>query len=113
MTTDVLDVPEKMAEPLYSVAEAAKQVGVTPQTLKVYRKHGFISPQARGKIRLYSANDIKWMCCLREMIHVDKLSIEAVKILLKYASCWELRKCLTDERERCLNGRNGRLPWLP
>lgn len=107
-----LDIPKNEKEPLYTRMVAAELVGVTAQTLMFYRKHGLVSPQHSGKNRLYSAKDIKWLCCLRELIHVNKLSIGALKKLLAYAPCWEIKKCPVDEYARCLRLRDGCLPGV-
>ena len=110
MTPRGLDIPKNEEEPPYTRMVAAKLVGVTAQTLIFYKKHGFVSPRHDGKNWLYSENDVKWLCCLRELIHVDKLSIGALKKLLAYAPCWEIKKCPGDERARCLRSGDGRLP---
>ncbi len=92
---------EKKQMPLYPIGIAAELIGTTDQTLRLYEKHGLVSPARRNKNRFYSENDIKWLRCLRDLIHQRKISIEGVKRLLKYAPCWEINECPKDRRDRC------------
>jgi len=87
--------------PLFPIGVAAELVGTTDQTLRLYEKHGLIKPARRNKNRFYSENDIKWLRCLRDLIHEKKISIEGVKKLLNYASCWEIMDCPEERRRIC------------
>ncbi len=87
--------------PLYPIGIAAELVGATDQTLRLYEKHGLVTPARRNKNRFYSDNDIKWLRCIRELIHEKKISIEGVKKLLDYAPCWEIQGCSEDLRGEC------------
>lgn len=86
---------------LYTIGVAAELLGTTDQTLRLYEKHGLIKPSRRGKNRFYSNNDIRWMQCIRDLIHIEKISIEGIKRLLDYAPCWEIRRCPTNTKESC------------
>jgi MerR family transcriptional regulator/heat shock protein HspR len=92
---------EKMSMPLYPIGVVAELVGTTDQTLRLYEKHGLIKPSRRNKNRYYSENDIKWLRCLRDLIHIKKISIEGIKKLLEYAPCWEITECSHERRARC------------
>jgi len=92
---------EKKNMPLYPLGRAAELVGTTDQTLRLYEKQGLIKPARRNKNRFYSENDIKWMRCLRELIHNKKISIEGIKKLLEYAPCWELTECSEERKNKC------------
>ncbi|KKM08274.1 hypothetical protein LCGC14_1725520 [marine sediment metagenome] len=92
---------EKKDIPLYPIGIVAELVGTTDQTLRLYEKHGLITPARRNKNRYYSENDIKWIRCIRELIHTKKISIQGIKKLLEYAPCWELTECTTDRRSSC------------
>ncbi len=87
-----LEIPEG-DEPFYAADFAANVVGITTQTLKAYIKHGLVYPVNKGGIVTYSSSDIIWLRCLRELVHVNKISIAAVKKLLEYAPCWEIKNC--------------------
>ena len=92
---------EKMSTPLYPIGIVAELIGTTDQTLRLYEKHGLIKPARRNKNRYYSENNIKWLRCLRELIHTKKISINGIKKLLEYAPCWEITECTEDRRGSC------------
>src|SRR5512134_1686266 len=101
MGPESLDILKDKDAPLYTMGVAAKLVGTTAQTLRLYEKHGLILPARERRNRLYTENDIKWLRCLRELIHTKKISIEGIKKLLDYAPCWELTSCSDDRKDKC------------
>ena len=92
---------EKKGMPLYPIGIVAELIGTTDQTLRLYEKHGLIKPARRNKNRYYSENDIKWLRCIRDLIHQRKISIEGIKKLLQYAPCWEITECSEDRKSKC------------
>ena len=72
------------------IGPVAARLGVTEQTLRLYEVHGLVKPGRRGRDRAYSPGDIQWLACLRRLIHVEKVSIEGVKRLLRFAPCWKI-----------------------
>ncbi|MBF0321304.1 MAG: MerR family transcriptional regulator, partial [Nitrospirae bacterium] len=86
---------------LYPIGVAAELVGITDQTLRLYERHGLVKPIRKSRNRYYSENDIKWLNCVRELIHERKISIEGLKLLLDYATCWEITQCPEQTREKC------------
>lgn len=88
--------------PLYTIGIVADLLGITDQTLRLYEKHGLIQPARRNGNRFYSENDIKWLFCVRELIHKKKISIEGIKRLLDYTSCWEIKNCSDKKKNQCL-----------
>ncbi|MEE9523322.1 MAG: MerR family transcriptional regulator [Thermodesulfovibrionales bacterium] len=92
---------EKKGMPLYPIGIVAELIGTTDQTLRLYEKHGLIKPARRNKNRYYSENDIKWLRCIRALIHQRKISIEGIKKLLQYAPCWEITECSEDRKSKC------------
>ncbi|MDR3436135.1 MerR family DNA-binding transcriptional regulator [Telmatospirillum sp.] len=44
-------------EKIYSVTELARDLGVTPRTIRFYEDQGLISPQRAGNTRVYSYRD--------------------------------------------------------
>jgi len=97
-----LQFKEKKSDmPLYTIGVVSELLGTTSQTLRGYEKHGLVTPTRKNKNRFYSENDIKWIFCLRELIHNKRISIEGVKRLLEYAPCWEIKGCPEDEKEKC------------
>jgi MerR family transcriptional regulator/heat shock protein HspR len=92
---------EKKDRALYPIGVVAELIGITDQTIRLYEKHGLIKPSRRNRNRFFSENDLKWLRCLRDLIHNKKISIEGIKKLLGYAPCWELTGCPEHEREKC------------
>ncbi|UCG77968.1 MAG: MerR family transcriptional regulator [Nitrospirota bacterium] len=92
---------EKKELPLYPIGIVAELIGTTDQTLRLYEKHGLIKPARRNKNRYYSENDIKWLRCIRALIHQKKISIEGIKKLLEYAPCWEITECSEERKSKC------------
>jgi MerR family transcriptional regulator/heat shock protein HspR len=92
---------EKKSLPLYPIGIVAELIGTTDQTLRLYEKHGLIKPARRNKNRFYSENNIKWLRCLRDLIHNQKISIEGIKKLLDYAPCWEITSCPDERKGKC------------
>jgi len=100
--TGFIDENAKHAMPLYTIGVVSGLLGTTNQTLRLYEKHGLIKPSRKNKNRFYSENDVKWLFCIRELIHEKKISIEGIKKLLNYASCWEIIDCPEEKKNKCL-----------
>lgn len=82
--------------PIYPIGVAAKLLDVHPRTLRIYEAEGLIDPTHKGTRRMFSLNDIKWISCLRSMIHDQGISIPGLKRLLALAPCWEIADCPSD-----------------
>lgn len=87
--------------PIYPIGVAAKLLNVHPRTLRIYEDEGLISPAHKGKRRMFSDNDIKWVNCLRKLIHEQGVSIPGLKKLLNLAPCWEVADCPVEIHSRC------------
>jgi len=87
--------------PIYPIGVAAKLLDVHPRTLRIYEEEGLVEPDHKGARRLFSSNDIKWIFCLRSMIHDQGISIPGLKRLLALAPCWEIADCPPDVSDRC------------
>jgi MerR family transcriptional regulator/heat shock protein HspR len=87
--------------PIYPIGVAAKLLNVHPRTLRIYEAEGLIKPAHKGSRRLFSANDIKWVECLRSMIHDEGISIPGLKKLLALVPCWEVAGCPPEVCESC------------
>ena len=92
-------VDEKKA--IFTIGVAAEMLGVHPRTLRIYEEEGLITPLRKGKWRYFTMNDIKWIECLRKMIHEHGVSIAAVKKLLQYTPCWNINDCPFEQRKQC------------
>lgn len=85
--------PIKKDLPVYPIGVAAKLLDLHPRTLRIYEDEGLIKPSRVGNRRLYSANDLTWIGCLRRLIHDEGISIPGIKKLLRYATCHEIADC--------------------
>ncbi len=74
----------------FPIGVVADLLGVTEQTLRLYELQGLVKPARRNRERYYCAGDVQWLECLRRLIHTEKVSIEGVKRLLRFAPCWEI-----------------------
>ena len=93
--------------PIYPIGVAAKLLDVHPRTLRIYEAEGLIKPAHRGSRRMFSPNDIKWISCLRSMIHDQGISIPGLKKLLQLIPCWEVADCPAEVCENC----TARVDW--
>lgn len=87
--------------PVYPIGVAAKLLNVHPRTLRIYEKEGLISPAHVGNRRMFSADDIQWINCIRRFIHEEGISIPGLKKLLEFVPCWEIADCPEDVHECC------------
>ncbi len=93
--------PIKNDLPVYPIGVAAKLLDLHPRTLRIYEDEGLIKPTRVGNRRLYSANDLTWIGCLRRLIHDEGISIPGIKKLLRYATCYEIADCPKDVHCTC------------
>jgi len=87
--------------PIYPIGVAAKLLNVHPRTLRIYEQEGLVKPTLVGNRRMFSADDIQWITCLRTFIHEEGISIPGLKKLLEYIPCWEVAGCPAAIHERC------------
>lgn len=92
-------VPNEL--PAYPIGVAAQILGVHPRTLRLYEAAGLVRPNRRGLQRLFSNNDLRWIQCVRKMIHDEGIGISGIKRLLALAPCWEVVQCSDEVRAAC------------
>ena len=92
-------IPDNKA--IFTIGTAAKMLEVHPRTLRIYEKENLIRPIRKGQWRYYTMGDIKWIQCLRDMIHEHGISIAAIKKLLQYTPCWNISDCTFSKRKQC------------
>lgn len=92
---------EESDRPLFPIGVVAEELGVSDQTLRLYELKGLVKPARRNGERSYSPNDVQWLTCLRHLIHREKVSIEGVRMLLRYALCWEIAGLCSRETFPC------------
>lgn len=86
---------------IYPIGVAAKLLNVHPRTLRIYEKEGLIRPTHVGSRRMFSADDIQWINCIRRFIHEEGISIPGLKKLLEFVPCWEIADCPSGVHECC------------
>jgi len=97
--------------PTYPIGVVAELLRVHPRTLRLYEKAGLVCPSRRGGKRFYSRNDLRWLQCLRRLIHDEGINIAGLQKLLQLAPCWEIRRQTCREYNCCrrcgLKGKTG------
>ncbi len=86
---------------MFTIGVAAQMLSVHPRTLRIYEQEELVKPMRKGKWRYYTMNDIKWIECLRQMIHENGISIAAIRKLLQYTPCWNVADCPFEKRKQC------------
>jgi len=108
LTKSTVLVPNDL--PAYPIGVAAQVLGVHPRTLRLYEDAGLVRPKRRGIQRLFSNNDLRWIQCIRRMIHDEGIGIAGIKRLLALAPCWEVVRCPGDIRAACSAYRERTIP---
>ncbi|MDP4115006.1 MAG: MerR family transcriptional regulator [Bacteroidota bacterium] len=101
-------------EPRYPIRIAAKTLGISIHTLRMYEREGLIIPYKREtNQRLYSQSDLDRITCLRDAINKEKISINGIKTILSLIPCWEIKKCSENDRANCSAFNSHSVPcWL-
>ena len=89
------------ARPVYTIGTAAEILHVHPRTLRLYEDGGLLRPARKNNRRFYSANDLKWVNCVRYMIHEKGLNQEGLRRLLALTPCCDIRGCSPEQRATC------------
>lgn len=94
--------------PVYTIGTAAEILHVHPRTLRLYEDGGLIRPARKNNRRFYSAHDLRWVSCVRYMLHEKGLNQEGLRRLLGLTPCCELKSCSPELRAACpaLSNRN-------
>lgn len=87
--------------PVYTIGTAAEILGVHPRTLRLYEEGGLIRPARKNNRRFYSAADLKWIGCVRYLIHEKGLNQEGLRRLLALIHCSELKGCPPEAKVNC------------
>jgi len=76
---------ETRKEPLqfYHISSVAKMYGIHPQTLRLYEREGLIAPsRSEGNTRLYSAEDLKRLELVLNLIRDLGVNLAGVEVVL-------------------------------
>ena len=86
---------------VFTISAAAEMLAITPRTLRMYEQDGLLATARHGKWRYYSLDNLKWVSCLRTMIHGHGISLAAIHKLLQYTPCWNIAGCPFEKRKLC------------
>lgn len=85
-------------EPLYVISVAARLLGMHAQTLRKYERERFIEPsRTKGRLRLYSTEDIERLRQIKYLVEERGLNLAGVELALGLSR--ELRALRDGVRE--------------
>lgn len=89
--------------PVYPISVAAKLLNVHMRTIIKYEKEGLLKPSRNtsNNHRLFSKADLKWVECIRTIVHKEGINIKSIKYMLTRIPCWALNKCSDADRQKC------------
>ncbi len=88
--------------PLFSLGSAARILGISVHTMRMYERRGLIVPyKTETKQRRYAESDIDRLRCIRNAINVEKISIEGIRRVLSLIPCWAIVHCGEGDRQGC------------
>ncbi|MBI3586364.1 MAG: MerR family transcriptional regulator [Ignavibacteriales bacterium] len=89
-------------EPYLSIGTAARMLGISVFTLRMYEREGiFIPYKADSHQRRYSQADIDRLKCIRKAINEYKMSIQGIKRVQALIPCWQIIGCSEEDRANC------------
>lgn len=97
-----LRAQEEKDIPVYKISIAAKKLGISVHTVRMYEREGLIIPYKKNtNQRLYSENDLERLRCIRNAINEDKISIEGIKRIYSLIPCYAIVNCSESDKENC------------
>ena len=89
-------------EPVYTPAVAAKKLGISTHSLRLYEAEGLLIPyRTETGRRLYSNLEMEKVKSIRNMIQNQGNNFEGIRRLLALAPCWKIRGCSLDQWKVC------------
>ncbi len=92
----------KRDQGLYTIHVAAELVSVHPQTLRLYERLGLVKPQrTRGKIRLYSDENIDRLQQIQQFTQARRVNLAGVEIILNMLEEMDqMKRQMEEEMEK-------------
>ncbi|NOY57592.1 MAG: MerR family transcriptional regulator [Calditrichaeota bacterium] len=89
-------------EPIFTIGIAAKKLGVSVPTLRMYEHAGLILPY-RNKTgrRIYSIADLMRIGFIRRLIKEEGLNLAGIRRLIALLPCWNLKPCSPSSMKNC------------
>ena len=73
----------KGADAYYHISSVAQMYGIHPQTLRLYEREGLLAPsRSEGNTRLYSAEDLKRLEIILNLIRDLGVNLAGVEVIL-------------------------------
>jgi MerR family transcriptional regulator/heat shock protein HspR len=77
----------KAGGPFYHISSVAEMYGIHPQTLRLYEREGLLAPsRSEGNTRLYSAEDLKRLEIILNLIRDLGVNLAGVEVVLNMRS---------------------------
>ena len=93
---------QKSTKPVYTISTAARLLGISIPTLRMYENEGLIIPFKKiSQHRLYSDMDIERIKCLRTAINGGRMGLESIRRMLALIPCWAIINCSENDRKNC------------
>ncbi len=110
---------QQPTHPVFTVGVAGSLVGVSPQTLRKWERHGLLSPVREGhqRRRLYSWRDIERAQQIRYLVIRKHIPLRDVKLQLRLASVRKAPAAPAAGRQTaaaaclCPQSAGGNCPW--
>ena len=92
----------KNVSPIFPIRTAAKLIGISIHTLRMYEREALIIPRKSiGNQRLYTFVDIERIVSIRKNMKELKLSINSIRMLLSMIPCYTIINCSKEDRKNC------------
>lgn len=78
--------------PLFPIGVISELLGVHPETVRVWERHGIIKPQRRSGKRFYSETDLKRLQFVKKLM-TEHLNLPAINHYLRLYPCWQMDDC--------------------
>src|SRR3954447_9584390 len=76
--------PVSLGTGYFAISVAARMLGVHAQTLRAYERQGLLAPsRTKGRIRLYSIDDIRRAQQIRRLIEDLGVNLAGVEVILQ------------------------------
>lgn len=99
------------AEKLFSPREAALELGLSVESLRLYEREGLFVPyKLSSGHRRYTEQDIEWIGCIQKQIHENKLNFAGIRYLLSLLPCHEMKQCCMEDFNSCPAGKKSNEP---
>lgn len=88
--------------PVYTLSTASSLSGIPVHSIRQYIDKGLMIPFKKESSRnLFSQVDIMRLKYIHKLLEQNGLNIAGIRSLLALIPCWAIRKCSSEEREKC------------